>query len=489
MKTIISKLIPLLLIAGCLLFTLPFGTAAEAVKPWDGESTASGFQTGSGSFGDPYVISTPEEFNYFAMFVSRNGVTNKKYFVLENDLDFGGNTISPVGSKSHVFAGTFDGRGHVISNFRISSSETGEYVGLFGYVKGDTAVVKNFTLRDASISSDQKIYIGAVSGFLTKGTISGIILEDTVSVTVRGETAAGSTGGVVGRNYGLIEYVTSSAKITHDYSGTSGSAFVGGIAGVTGNGGAVISNCYVNGEITATRCEVGGISGIVGAGNGNGSVKGCVANVKISSGASAGGVLGKIHTDAGNELIDCTNLSTSITGPAETTGSIIGNISKNGIVTGNATVNAGELPKYGTGYNQDLDLSTFGLEEVTAEEAQARLTALQEKIASNAKAESEIKYEDAPAVTDPEDPSTKEPTPQETQPTPQETKPTTNNGMGNRPNTPQNTTANTQAPTTPVGGTTETPSEKESGCGATASLLAVAMLLGMGLTVLKRDSL
>lgn len=46
----------------------PIAPAAEegnssASQPWDGVSTASGFHSGDGSFGNPFMISTPAEVN------------------------------------------------------------------------------------------------------------------------------------------------------------------------------------------------------------------------------------------------------------------------------------------------------------------------------------------------------------------------------------------------------------------------------------------
>ena len=55
---------------------------------------------------------------------------------LDCDLDFKGKNIPIIGiSRANAFAGTFDGRGHLIWNGKLQDEEA-LYVGLFGYLKG-----------------------------------------------------------------------------------------------------------------------------------------------------------------------------------------------------------------------------------------------------------------------------------------------------------------------------------------------------------------
>ena len=509
------KLIASVLLAGCLTFAHPIAgmaeeptpeageaenTTAEPATPWDGSSTASAFKSGDGSFGAPYVISTPEEFNYFAMFISRNGVSNKKYFVLENDLDFGGHTISSVGSKDAKFSGTFDGRGHTISNLCITSNVADGYVGLFGNINGSNAHVKNFTLKNVTVSGDRKQYTGAVAGFLTKGTISNVILESTVTVQVKGVTtdestngvANGSTGGVVGRCYGTIQYVVSEATVIQENAKATSPAFVGGITGVTGNGTGVITDCIVRGTVTADSGVVGGISGIVGAGNGGGRVENCIADVAVTSQQTAGGVLGKIHTDSGHFLVDCINLSDSVTAPVEKQGTIIGDIAKTGTVTGCSTVAVDGIAKYGSGASSSVDLSAFEMTEISAENAEAAVTALQAKIDENAAKEAEIVYadeDDGAGENDPPASGNEGSGDNGTGDGEGNGDSSGNDGMGGKPagvgntnNTDQNK-SETESVTSPV-------AAEESGCSSTVSLAGGLMLvsvLGLGVTLLKKE--
>ena len=67
---------------------------------------------------------------------------------LGSDIDLAGKTFELIGnSDSNYFRGAFNGQGHVISDFTITSSSS--YVGLFGYSGGLT--IKN-TIFDSSCS-------------------------------------------------------------------------------------------------------------------------------------------------------------------------------------------------------------------------------------------------------------------------------------------------------------------------------------------------
>nr|MCR4611780.1 hypothetical protein [Lachnospiraceae bacterium] len=72
---------------------------------------------------------------------------------LENDLDFKGKNIPIIGkTRANAFAGTFDGRGHMIWNGNIKDEEA-VYVGLFGYLRGK---VVNLTF-DGRVTSDKNL--------------------------------------------------------------------------------------------------------------------------------------------------------------------------------------------------------------------------------------------------------------------------------------------------------------------------------------------
>lgn len=92
------------------------------------------------------------------------------YFVLANDIDFGGATFNEtctLGSyweNGFGFRGTFDGRNHTISNVKVGQG------GLFGFV-GKGAVIKD-------VKFDKVDYIGAYRGSLLGTSVNGATLSN-----------------------------------------------------------------------------------------------------------------------------------------------------------------------------------------------------------------------------------------------------------------------------------------------------------------------
>jgi hypothetical protein len=87
--------------------------------------------------------------------------SNSKYwtggsYFLGTDIDVSGVTLTAIGSSASApFVGTFDGKGHKISNLAITLPKyTGGdgYYGFFGYI-GHEGIVKNLTLSGASTPS------------------------------------------------------------------------------------------------------------------------------------------------------------------------------------------------------------------------------------------------------------------------------------------------------------------------------------------------
>ena len=96
------------------------------------------------------VISTYEDLRSVSHYVN-TGIEayTKANYVLANDIDLLDRGIEPIGANnenSAVFAGTFDGQGHTLSNIRILSSHQNGYASLFARVSGE---IKNFLLTTA----------------------------------------------------------------------------------------------------------------------------------------------------------------------------------------------------------------------------------------------------------------------------------------------------------------------------------------------------
>jgi len=106
--------------------------------------------SGRGTLDDPYEIATAEEL------AAINDYDINAHYVLVTDIDMSGMvlTTAPIS----FFNGTFDGRGHIISNLNI---EGGSYLGLFNKIMTN-GVVTNLTIQDASIIGYG--HVGALAG-------------------------------------------------------------------------------------------------------------------------------------------------------------------------------------------------------------------------------------------------------------------------------------------------------------------------------------
>ncbi len=91
-------------------------------------------------------------------------------YILLNDLDLSGMEWIPIGtSSSNCFTGTFEGNGHMISNFKITGEM--QYAGLFGYNKG---TIKNLGLESFTVDASRSgtTYAGGLVGNNNGGTIT-----------------------------------------------------------------------------------------------------------------------------------------------------------------------------------------------------------------------------------------------------------------------------------------------------------------------------
>ena len=97
------------------------------------------------------------------------GFSNDAYFALDADIDLGNAEWTPVGyytiknGYNTCFQGEFDGRGHTVKNFKITSPSN-SYVGFFGFVYNGT--VKNLTVSDFNIEFQNTgiYYVGPLAG-------------------------------------------------------------------------------------------------------------------------------------------------------------------------------------------------------------------------------------------------------------------------------------------------------------------------------------
>jgi hypothetical protein len=139
----------------------------------------------------------------------------------------------PVGTQASLFVGEFDGQGHVIKNFVLTS--TSDYQGLFGVIGGG-AVIKNFVLNNTcSISGNA--FCGIVGGTNGGGSVYLSNLGNEGNVTGTAQNVSGILGVDMGGSATL--YITN-CYVTGEIKGARESAVICSWS----NGSSVVKDCW-----------------------------------------------------------------------------------------------------------------------------------------------------------------------------------------------------------------------------------------------------
>ncbi|MHC4657706.1 MAG: GLUG motif-containing protein [Planctomycetota bacterium] len=226
-----------------------------------------GLAVGSGKADDPYLISTPEGLNRIAS----NPRLMRAHLKLTVDLDLTGFSLFTIGDSLYRFEGVFDGDGHTISNLSSKAGGFGE--GLFSYVDGSQAHIKNLGLIDVNIITGSND-TGALVQYLGRCTVS--------NCWVAGGSISGlaNVGGLIGINRGAI-LTDCRAAVT-----VSGEKYVGGLVGLNSR---LLSNCFATGDVSASAECHGGLTGW----NYFGHIDGSYATGNVSGGDYGGGLVGR----------------------------------------------------------------------------------------------------------------------------------------------------------------------------------------------------
>lgn len=235
-----------------------------------------------------YRITGPEGLKWLAATANAGEPFEGCTVKLMTDIDLGGKKWTPIGLNGKRFNGTFDGQGHTIRDYKISTSVNGAQAALFGDVAG--ATIKNLIIEDAQILYPE----GYTDDFYGAAVVSqayGIVME---GVTVRNSTIQGNN--------------KVAAILAHDADPAS----------------MIMSDCHVFGCTIETKNEEdgGNVGGIVGSVNGQDdatkhsksltdcSVKNTLFNVvnssdsgKRSNGQMVGTVIATAQTVL--TLVDC----------------------------------------------------------------------------------------------------------------------------------------------------------------------------------------
>lgn len=229
---------------------------------------------GQGSEASPFLIRSVADINKLADFiVSASMDYNGFFFRLENDIDYAGAELKPLGSAKVKFQADFNGNNHTIKGFNYENTGVndgqGRYVGFF-VTLGEAARVHHLTLN---------------------GTV----------------TANGNVGGFAGRLYGKIENCVNLSNVT-----AAGSAGAGGFV-ANSYQDAEITDCVNRGNVSTGRYN--NAAGIVSYALET-NVSRCSNEGQISGNISIGGIAARIS----GSITDCVNsgrLTSTVTGTSE----------------------------------------------------------------------------------------------------------------------------------------------------------------------------
>lgn len=209
---------------------------------------------GKGTKESPYQISNAEELNIFRNIVNgtdgqtqNTGACGK----LTANIDLENEEWTPIGKNdTSPYEGIFKGEHYTIKGLKVTS---GEYAGLFGYIRG--ATIADVTLTGGSISTTGT-YAGGIVALAQGGTITGCGNENDVT-----GGRATCVGGIVGAIRGSIRI--DSSYNTGTIAGTSDNnliSCVGGLIGRSFFGDPEVIDCYNTGAVR-TGQYVGGLIG------------------------------------------------------------------------------------------------------------------------------------------------------------------------------------------------------------------------------------
>jgi hypothetical protein len=320
------------------------------------------YSGGDGSEGNPYRIATPNDLND----INNHPEDFDKHFVLVNDINLAGYTytralIAPDVNNNEYwfqgikFTGVFDGNDHNVSNFTYDCNNK-HYIGLFGYVDGPNAEIRDLGLVDPNIIAGTANYVGSLVGLIFNGRISGCYVH---GCSVSGRAVVGGlagysnaaisnchavgmidvsgqqAGGLVGLNVGNISKCYSISVVTGDghvgalvgsnfghgltitYCYSTGSVAGERAGGLVGSNRSGISNCYSTASVTGVGYSAGGLAGI----NLGGEISKCYSSNSVVGNNKVGGLVGR-NSDIG-KISNCF-----------TDSSVLGNDQVGGLVGG-----------------------------------------------------------------------------------------------------------------------------------------------------------
>lgn len=162
---------------------------------------AQSYSGGSGTPGDPYLISNKADLKYLNANSSEWGNNFKQTadihfssadFATGGDFYNLGYGFRPIGNDTTNFSGSYNGDGHIIDSLYFNRSYF-NYIGLFGYFSGTQ--ITNLGVTNVNVKGSE--YVGGLVGNNQGGAISNCFATG-------GLNGVGLVGGLIGNNAGVV---------------------------------------------------------------------------------------------------------------------------------------------------------------------------------------------------------------------------------------------------------------------------------------------
>lgn len=273
------------------------------------------FAGGDGSLEDPYIITAATHLDNVRNFLDA-------HFVMMADVDLidyqSGEGWTPIATSNTTgFLGTFNGKGHKITNLKINRPDK-DGQSLFGYAK--ESVVDSITVVNGSVVGKNKAaliishgisigmkdnkasgtvegndYIAGIIGYSEVSSITSCTNEANI-------TALAHVAGIVGFNSGSITKCLNTGKITSTAPDNLSNKYVAGIVSLNYQG--VIKESGNEGDIQSCTEFVGGVAGM----NVEGLLEKCYNKGYVNGYVNMGGVCGL--SDKGSSVVNSYNSGT-----------------------------------------------------------------------------------------------------------------------------------------------------------------------------------
>ena len=327
---------------------------------------------GSGTSSSPYYICTAAQMNNIGL----NPFNWSNYFRLGQSISlsaYTGTQFNIIGNSSFYFTGVFDGQNYTISNFTYPTAAGLNDTGLFGYVQGSSAAIRNLKLStvnlnlsaglptavgalvgtlDGATVSNSQVQGGTVSAYSEVGGLVGSVINGATVINCNTSATVSTIGGGGGNTGGLVGYISGAGSQIQNSTSTGivsggGNPATGGLVGNVLNGATISTSSSSSTVSNTTGAGIGGLVGEVSAGN----IFTCSASGSVTS--STGGTL--VGGLIGQAVFGSSITSSSATGAVSGTGSEVGGLI--GFLGGTSTV----ANSYATGAVTNTGNYTGGL--------------------------------------------------------------------------------------------------------------------------------